>query len=168
MPQISKYPLCHGSGSWELLSDLLDISTWTCFCSGFSPFSNSWAGGWRNGAPASLASLGSPCEAGLEPSKSVDSWEGEAWGRCLPCPQVSRGCVPALLPSLLSGSQHQRFPLIPLRKGLSELQRKPGDLRPKSKPQPQGFLRTYCVSDEPLPGDSEKDVMKIRPVPLYV
>ena len=73
MPQISKYPLCHGSGSWELLSDLLDISTWTCFCSGFSPFSNSWAGGWRNGAPASLASLGSPCEAGLEPSKSVDS-----------------------------------------------------------------------------------------------
>ena len=72
IPQISKYPLCRGRGSWELVSEL-DISAWTCFFSGFSPLSNSWAGGWRNGATASLSSLGPPCEAGMGPSNLVGS-----------------------------------------------------------------------------------------------
>lgn len=107
-----------------------------------------------------------PVRLGLD----LPSWwvpEKDKLGAGVTLPTSEERLCPSPAP-LTQWESTSEIPLIPLRKGLSEPQRKPGDLRLKSEPQPQGFLRTYYVSDEPLPGNSENDVMKIRPVPSYV
>lgn len=85
------------------------------------------------------------------------------WGRCLPYPQVSRGQAPVWLPSPPMGVDLRNSPEFTEERAF-RAPRKPGDLRPKSETSHEGFLRTYCVSDEPLPGNSETGVIRIGPV----